>query len=126
MLPNEIKELLDKIKSSDVSVRRIAQKTGIPEGRIYNWLNKDVHPKYEDVQKLKEYFAAPANVTAEEKPVYDEGQPVSLRDQVRALSASVSILLGEVASLKSVQTGEPVGSILLRLQKACADAGQLL
>lgn len=120
----EIEDLLQKIKESDLSIQKIAIKLDIPSQRIYNWLNKGVNPKYEDVIKLREYFGVSVKVQ-EPRSVYDSGKEVPVRDQIRAINGMLSVLAGEVASMKSSQTGEPVGSVLLRLQKAAADAALL-
>jgi hypothetical protein len=124
-LSKEIERLLQKIRNSDASVRNIAKKTGISEYRMYNWLNKNIPPKYDDVVKLQQYFGELPNEMNEPPGVYDHGQEVSLRDQIRSINGMLSILAGEVALMKSAQTGEPVGSVLLRLQKAAADAALL-
>lgn len=124
-LSKEIERLLQKIRNSDASVRNIAKKTGISEYRMYNWLNKNIPPKYDDVVKLQQYFGELPHEMKEPPAVYDHGQEVSLRDQIRSINGMLSILAGEVALMKSEQTGEPVGSVLLRLQKAAADAALL-
>lgn len=47
-------------------------------------------------------------------------------DKIRALDAAVSVLIAEVASLKSERTGEPVQSIIMKLQKSSKDVAKSL
>lgn len=120
----EIEQLINKIKESGISVAKISSKTGIPPGRIYNWMapTKNVSPKHEDIQKLQEFFNNPAHIVNEPSAEYLTKNDLPLRDQIAAINAMISVLAGEVAFLRSQHTGEPVASILRLLQKAAEDA----
>lgn len=49
-------ELLEKLKSKDVSITKIAKDTGIPRNRIYQWIAGRGTPGFEDAQILYKYF----------------------------------------------------------------------
>ncbi len=129
-LSNEILQLLEKIRSKAISVRDVSKETGIPEQRIYNWKNKGINPSsHTDVEKLQAYAEAHQYLLQDAAVEYGGGRLVALERRVeeleteaKSLQIAVSILLGEVASIHSLNTGEPVGSILLRLKKAGLNA----
>lgn len=125
-LSKEILQLLDRIRDKTISVRDVSKETEIPEQRIYNWKNKNILPsKHEDVEKLQAYAEAHKHLLNDDPVQYGSNRIGILEDKVAqleadiiALKAGASILLGEIASMQSSVSGEPVGSILLRLQKA--------
>lgn len=49
-------KIVELIKNSGVSIRKLSEKLGIPEQRIYGWTNKGAKPKYEDIQAVKAFF----------------------------------------------------------------------
>ena len=55
-MSNENQEIVELIKKSGYSVRKISKDLNIPEGRIYGWTNKKAKPTYEDGQKIRKYF----------------------------------------------------------------------
>lgn len=53
---SEAAKIVELIKKSGISVRKLAKELGIPDQRIYGWTNKGAQPKYEDIQALKKFF----------------------------------------------------------------------
>ena len=52
-MSNENQEIVELIKKSGYSVRKIAKDLNIPEWRIYGWTNKKAKPTYEMGKKLE-------------------------------------------------------------------------
>lgn len=55
-MEKESAKYVEKIKSSGLSIPKLAEKLKIPAQRIYGWTIKGAHPKHEDVEKLKIFF----------------------------------------------------------------------
>lgn len=116
----EIAILIDKIKESGISIRKLAKKLGIPEQRMYGWTNKGSVPGYEDIKKLKDYFGYNPHNLNDEEIGYGK---TTMADKVKSHDALLSVLVHELAALLSRHSGEPVHSIVKKLYKAAEDAG---
>jgi DNA-binding phage protein len=55
-MTNKTTDLVELIKQSGISVTKIATDTGVPRGRIYNWIVGRGTPKHEDSVVLQEYL----------------------------------------------------------------------
>jgi hypothetical protein len=120
----EVADLIDKLKQSDVSIRKISKILEIPEQRMYGWTNKNATPSHEDVEKLKQYFGYNQNILNDEGG--NDTRKVSLSEKVKAHDALFSVLVSEIAALRSASTGEPVQSLIMKYYKAAEDAGDSL
>jgi hypothetical protein len=89
-MSHKTSDLLEIIKNSGKTVRKISKDLGIPEQRIYGWMNKGAQPKYEDEAKVREYL----------------GTNQSLNDNdVEELTATVSVLISRVSELIAKSSG---------------------
>lgn len=50
-MSKETSKVVELIKNSGLSVRRLSKELGIPEQRMYGWMNKGATPGHEDTQK---------------------------------------------------------------------------
>lgn len=108
-MSKEIKEILDKIKNTGVSIRKISKELKIPEQRIYGWYNKGASPKHEDVQKLKMYLGMEATNQNQIKPPSGD-------------EAVIAVLISRVAELLADKNGT---SSVVESQKMKKDAESL-
>jgi DNA-binding transcriptional MerR regulator len=130
---NEVAELIDKLKQSDISIRKISKLLDIPEQRMYGWTNKNAMPSYEDIQKLKQYFGYVQNNWEVNEPESEAVVKISLTEKVKAHDAllhtlvleNVSMKL-EIAELKGKPITEPLQSLVQKIYKAAQDAGKSL
>lgn len=103
-MSKETSKVVELIKNSGLSVRRLSKELGIPEQRMYGWMNKGATPGHEDTQKIFAYFGA-----AHTKPASDN-------------EAVISFLLSRVSELYSLKTGR---SAVVELQQMKKDAEAL-
>lgn len=111
---NELEELLDFIQKST--------------GETLDEIGRTIGKTRPYISKLKKEGGANAVSLAETikikyaKVLKDKVQDTN---KIKALDAAVSVLIAEVASLRSERTGEPIQSEIMRLRKACQDAEKL-
>lgn len=99
-------ELLDKIKESGVSVSSLSMATGIPEPRIYKWMQGKANPREKD-RMLLEKFVKGELITATEVP----------EKEIAAIKANNKLLMLELMQLRSQITGESISSIQQEYEK---------
>lgn len=104
----KLADLFEEIERRGLSVAQFARQAGIPEDRVYQWKAGRGNPKGGDLVKIQDWVGA--------------GQP----DKVLAHDALLTVLLDEVAALKSAATGEHLTSVKMKLQKAAEGVLQLL
>ena len=105
-MSNTTNNLLEIIKSSGKTVRKISKDLGIPEQRIYGWMNKGAQPKYEDEVKVREYLGQSLNDT-----------------DVEELTATVSVLISRVSELLAKSSGS---SSVIESERMKKDAQALM
>lgn len=101
--------LVEIIKDSGISVRKLAKDCGIPEQRVYAWINKGSRPKYEDELKVREYLEEKVGNKSNAMPPSD-------------LEATVAVVLSRLSVLLSEQSGR---SALIELEQMKKDAQEL-
>ena len=98
--------IVDYIKNSGQSVRKIAKEIGIPEQRIYGWVNKNASPSYEDAQKVIAYLRI------------EEPKQIDLESKIHGMESLLLVLASEIAGMKAAASGEPIQSELRKIYKA--------
>lgn len=106
-MSNKATNIVEYIKQSGISVRRIAKDLGIPEQRIYGWTTKGAKPSYEDAIRVKEYLLSKEENT-------NQSQPIKPPDDYEAV---ISVLLSRVAELLSYRNGTSSVVELTQMQK---------
>lgn len=103
-MSKETSKVVELIKNSGLSVRRLSKELGIPEQRMYGWMNKGATPGHEDTQKVLAYFG-----NTQTKKASDN-------------EAVISVLLSRVSELYASKTGR---SAVVELQQMKKDAEDL-
>lgn len=109
-MANETTDLLEIIKRSGQTVRNISKALGIPEQRIYGWMNKGAKPKYEDEAKVREYLLGKATNQNQSKPLSGS-------------DALLSVVCSRVAELIAERSGR---SSLVEYEQMKKDAESLV
>ena len=110
---NDLAVLLDEIQArTNLTLDEIAERIG--KTRPYLSSRKAVKQNDEVNEKLINALRA--------KFGNDLGVRIKESDKVKAHDAMISVLVAEVASLRSERTGEPIQTIIRKLYKAAEDA----
>lgn len=122
-MSNELKILVDKIKYlKNWNVEEVAK--SINYGRVH--LTNEMKKTNFNQQLFDLLYEKHKDLI--ENVLRDDGiyENISLKDQVKAHAALFSVLVSEVAALRSASTGEPVQSLIMKYYKAAEDAGSKL
>lgn len=99
--------LLEILKDSGINIRKLAKDVGIPEQRIYAWINKGSRPKMADEEKVREYLDSKYKTT-------NQSQPIKPPDDYEAV---ISVLLSRVSELLALKNGSSSVVELTQMQK---------
>jgi hypothetical protein len=122
-MSNELKLLVEKIKylKGGWSNEQVAKSINYGRNHLENEMKK-AEPSQVIIDLLtKKHAALLSNVLND-----DGNRKISLADKVKAHDALLSVLVSEIAALRSSETGEPVRSLILKYYKAAEDAGDSL
>lgn len=101
--------LLEEIKRRGYTIARFSKETGVPDERLYQWKRGKGSPKQEDFEKIQNWLKS-------------ENRE---RDLIAAHSALLSVIVSELASVISRDTGEHPALIVKRIYKAAEDVGKI-
>lgn len=104
--------MFEEIENRGLSIAKFSKESGIPSDRVYQWERGRGNPKAEDTEKIQKWLD---KIPSHSKDIENLNE---LQIQIKALNAVVETLMMEIASLRAEKNGEPVMTVLKRLQKA--------
>lgn len=108
-MSNEIDTLLKEIEARGLTVAKFAAQAGIPPDRVYQWAKGRGKPKGEDALKIQNWLVKIPGKANDQTGV-----------RLAAHDALFSVVLDEIASLRSLATG---GNVTLIKRNVFSDPG---
>jgi hypothetical protein len=119
-MSNELKSLVDKIKFlKKWTVEDVAKSINYSRVHLTNAMAGRVAAD-DLVRQLKEKHSTLLDSVVQEEEYLGYGE-VPLAEQVKAQGKMIMVILSKIAVSESVQTGEPVQSIIMKMYKAAKD-----